>query len=31
MCSHYNDVMADITELGRILKEQYEKEVEYDF
>ncbi|MGY3783292.1 hypothetical protein ACWOBA_06620 [Gemella taiwanensis] len=31
MCSHYNDAMADITELGRILKEQYEKEVEYDF
>lgn len=31
ICSHYNDAIADITELGRILKEQYEKEVEYDF
>ena len=31
MCSYYKDAIADITELGKILKEQYEKEVEYDF
>ena len=31
MCSHYKDVIAEITELGKILKEEYEKEVEYDF
>ena len=31
MCSHYKDATAEITELGKILKEEYEKEVEYDF
>ena len=31
MCSYYKDAIADITELGKILKEQYEKEIEYDF
>jgi len=31
MCSHYKDVIAEITELGKILKEEYGKEVEYDF
>ena len=31
MCSYYKDATAEITELGKILKEEYEKEVEYDF
>ena len=31
MCSHYKGAIAEITELGKILKEEYEKEVEYDF
>ena len=31
MCSHYKDATAEITELGKILKEEYGKEVEYDF
>ena len=31
MCSHYNGAIADITELGKTLKEKYGKEVEYDF
>ena len=31
MCSHYKDAIAEITELGKILKEEYGKEVEYDF
>ena len=31
MCSHYKSVIAEITELGKILKEEYGKEVEYDF
>lgn len=31
MCSHYKDAIADITELGKTLKEEYRKEVEYDF
>ena len=31
MCSHYKDAIADITELGKTLKEEYGKEVEYDF
>ena len=29
--SYYNDAIADITELGKILKEEYGKEVNYDF
>ena len=31
MCSYYKDATAEITELGKILKEEYGKEVEYDF
>lgn len=31
MCSYYKDAIAEITELGKILKEEYGKEVEYDF
>ena len=31
MCSYYKDAITEITELGKILKEEYEKEVEYDF
>lgn len=31
MCSHYKGAIAEITELGKILKEEYGKEVEYDF
>ena len=31
MCSYYNGAIPDITELGKILKEEYGKEVEYDF
>ena len=31
MCSYYKDVITEITELGKILKEEYGKEVEYDF
>ena len=31
MCSYYNGAIADITELGKTLKEEYGKEVEYDF
>ena len=31
ICSYYNDAKADITELGKILKEEYGKEVDYDF
>ena len=31
ICSYYNDAIADITELGKILKEEYGKEVDYDF
>ena len=31
MCSHYNGAIADITELGKTLKAEYGKEVEYDF
>mgnify|MGYP003084202986 CR=1 FL=1 len=31
ICSYYNDAIADITELGKILKEEYGKEVNYDF
>ena len=31
MCSYYNGAIADITELGKTLKEKYGKEVEYDF
>lgn len=29
--SNYNSIKVDITELGKILKEEYGKEVEYDF
>ena len=31
ICSYYNDAITDITELGKILKEEYGKEVNYDF
>ena len=31
MCSYYKDAITEITELGKILKEEYGKEVEYDF
>ena len=31
MCSYYKGAIAEITELGKILKEEYGKEVEYDF
>ena len=31
MCSYYKDAIVEITELGKILKEEYGKEVEYDF
>ena len=31
MCSHYKSAITEITELGKILKEEYGKEVEYDF
>ena len=31
ICSYYNGAIPDITELGKILKEEYGKEVEYDF
>ena len=31
MCSHYKSAIAEINELGKILKEEYGKEVEYDF
>ena len=31
ICSYYNDAIADITELGKILKEECGKEVDYDF
>ena len=31
ICSYYNGAISEITELGKILKKEYGKEVEYDF